>query len=1409
VIPRSFKTFLKRVRLKRSAKRIEAGTHSDADLRAIAEAFQSEAFSLASGDRTVSITGNASNAVLIAGDGNTVFVLSGGAADTVRQAFLSSPVQIQKGCRRVSNRLASEIVNGSIVIRRLESDTELDKFLISDNKIAFITGDSGVGKSVFAASQIQRLSNNGWAVLLVRGATFSLEYMAKLIAEDGLDQPLAPGSTYLLRHPWLGELPNGVRGFLVLIDDIVPEVATTELIKFVDMIFDVPPERVKIIASCNSLAWERLNQDYRLPFHKDTATLGATSTLDPTLIRLGTFSDGELSEALRTIGATELIPSRQGDWPDSHIESVRELLSHPATFGHYSHLRRSGGPSEFGELTWSTLIERRLEKALARAANLSSVHPDSLRDYLAQFARMALDEKSHDFRIPFDLIRQRIPQLEVDLQLPSASPSVALQEAGVLLTTSGAGGERLLGFSVSDMGGYVLSFVLEKEAVGKTNEELREVVNVWVQEAWSYHSLIDGLLAWLDRLSENARDTRLLIVLEALVETHLFRTESLFRLVKPSLISAIFDFIREKDSGPVFKYRDAAYAIRPSLEAMREIREHLRDTNSQSQRVAVKLVGQHKDVQSISALVSLLEEPDRDRDLHAAIYSAFAGIGEPAINHLINVVTDLMSSALLRGRCLIALRNIGTLNDQVSAALTFCFEHIAGGEGELLRSALFTASHLRDCNQHSAAMSALTSKDWQSVIAATKVVMECRDRADIPHLYAALHSWTRSESDSIDRTWVVRQLLAALIKIEGSESQNTVLGLLRNGLAGTGIFSPVESVWAADEIDCPGTKALMFEDVIERISTTPPDGLAWQSFNRLGNLWKPDHLSEIVSAAHDLSNAGTPVAERIAGTILDGMHAEGNHPLSDHHAQVAAFKALAKSRPRDFAAEASRLLADAEWTFDLTICDALWVVGDNRAAESLLDKAEQHTSGGQGAWLQRSHAMRALGTCATDEFVAPLISYITSESDKSIYLPSDTIFPLVLRGIISVAKLLEIVRDPQASTYGRVACLQALSILDQREHTDIFSEIAFRQDNEILQDYAIQALGDVKHTAAASDLQQLLINTQSGSLASTIAETLAEIKATQSVKDIIKARSRFGDNSTAFSIALARLGERSALEPLLERLSGDGLLGRGVISAVGLFLPDAQAQRAILEKLETFRGPQLDTGEQRSAIRVLARQDPRLLVERVSRLYRSGRLHKTAREGLAALMPELINAEAVDQTAVVELLKLLLCDPHVQIRRRALEVMFRIDSRICRQVYEELKNGDEWTRACGVLSLGFWASPDHLIRGARRDSQLLIRRAADQALETKSRSADLMNLVKTYQSGGDGLERLSAYLCLEENGDYATMRNLYTTTDKSSLAYVFLRELGEGMKKNSQSRQQREEKEEKDFLSSRGTIKFA
>ena len=188
--------------------------------------------------------------------------------------------------------------------------------------------------------------------------------------------------------------------------------------------------------------------------------------------------------------------------------------------------------------------------------------------------------------------------------------------------------------------------------------------------------------------------------------------------------------------------------------------------------------------------------------------------------------------------------------------------------------------------------------------------------------------WQSSEKDGYHRVWVLRQLLAALVKIDRADATEVVLNALREGLQGSGGLSPVESIWAASNLGVPAAHPLVLEDMVRRLEETPPLRLVWHSVRQLGATWRPDDSTVLVKATQRLAEEDVDLAQNLVDAIIHAMQAEGDHPLRDHHAQVSALRALAKCQAPNFVTEAKRLLQQAGWSFALKVCDALWVAGD-------------------------------------------------------------------------------------------------------------------------------------------------------------------------------------------------------------------------------------------------------------------------------------------------------------------------------------------------------------------------------------------------------------------------------------------------------------------------------------------------
>ena len=71
--------------LQQALQRVQNGTDTPADLEAVRAALQTRLITLAPATRTVTVGGNTEGTVIVTGDGNTVQVLHGAAAEKLRQ----------------------------------------------------------------------------------------------------------------------------------------------------------------------------------------------------------------------------------------------------------------------------------------------------------------------------------------------------------------------------------------------------------------------------------------------------------------------------------------------------------------------------------------------------------------------------------------------------------------------------------------------------------------------------------------------------------------------------------------------------------------------------------------------------------------------------------------------------------------------------------------------------------------------------------------------------------------------------------------------------------------------------------------------------------------------------------------------------------------------------------------------------------------------------------------------------------------------------------------------------------------------------------------------------------------------------------------------------------------------------
>ena len=826
-------------------------------------------------------------------------------------------------------------------------------------------------------------------------------------------------------------------------------------------------------------------------------------------------------------------------------------------------------------------------------------------------------------------------------------------------------------------------------------------------------------------------------------------------------------------------------------------------------RIVADILGRIGDLRAIDPLIRLLG--DEDRSVSSAAHEAIGRIGEPAIGPLLVIIGDMSKPVDERVRCLWALNYVGIRNHEISQILESCLKEGLAGEPKILRASLLTSASLRDAQQTSYAQAALLSDDDESVQGAAKLLTQMPTESALSELSATFHRWSAPQ-EGVPDIFLLSQILTAIGRINTSESKEAVSQIVRENFDLIMTLMPGTAVWSPDETGVPEAHSLLLEDLTKRLSRDTSDNVIWYSLSRLGKLWQPDHLATLADTSDHLLARGIDLGQLMADSIVQGEQSKTQHPLYDTSMQICGLKLLAKCRTPKFAVSISNLLDLNNRLLDTTISDLLWLAGDVAAEGALLEKMEQPLSGADPAWACQHPLIRALGTCGTAKGAETILRHLYHAPELEANTAREAVVPLVLRGFVLPEQLAELALDTQASVVGQIVSVETLGYLRIKSCSEPLRALISQTKDERLLIKAAWAIYKVQDTSAITDLEALLLETESTNVASSVAYSLHRLEARQSLPALRKALEKFGPaGNTHLLTTLAWFQDPfviPALKEVTREMRNQYAPPFAAIESVGRFLPEDWAREILLKQLETWYGASFDNGAQLYSVRALARSEPNLLLERVITLYDADHFYKSACQEVIGWLPELSSKDSVNQELLLEVLERLICDRSLTIREQAGEILGSLPLVLCRQLYTKLRHSaDEWAQGCGVFSLGYFDDHESEISSSRFAERSTVRYFADVALQTYRRRQALKSLITQYQSS-DGIARLAAYLSIGERGDEGTISALYDAIPENEMARIFMRQLGEKIDQRLSNDRRKQEEEEKERLRSRGSIRF-
>lgn len=1330
---------------------------------------------------------------------------------------------LHEACNNASLKKAALTIDNQNIIHRLKFGEEIDQFLARQIRYAAVIGISGAGKSIALSDLTKKLAEDGWTVLFLPispSDTFKLANVAsEQIKENLTPEPRELELSQIIK-PWKEEnSPSESKGLIFLLDGLEaarPEHIVKQLESLHAWLGNISLEKVKVIFSCRDFDFQTAFQSKLHPLLVE-AQNWRQSNHSYKLFEIYNFTSEELDQALAKIGATDLLSVRNDkNETDSHILSLRDLLKHPGTFEHFANLYERGEIQSIQEETWSSLIGRRVEYVLQDISRQINFNIKQIRAELIDFTKSCRTQKSREFSLESDFVKSTFPNwFKTSLQNSKTLYS-ALISNGMLSEQDISSNEKYVSFRISDAGAYLLSFVLENELEHADNSEnLQQMCKDFVTEAWQFSPMLDAMLALIDRNCVPPYSDKILTLLKTIAKSHQYTT--LFSLMRPTVLGAVFRLLRQtsqpKENHDYYNYIEATRLIRFSVDNVSLIKRNLNHTNPNIRRLAVEMAGIYKLSELSADITKLLN--DNDKDVKRATYRTFGKIGKTAIDELLSEIRNPEYSAEFKTSFIYALNNIGYFTDEISKTLSDIFSSAKESEEKsLLRASLLAAVQLRDPNQNQNAVDLLSNDDEQIALAAAKYLTEVPNKSSWDKLWSILQSAIASENTEkeFDYYSLINQIIAALIKIDRNRAETELYKLIEDGLSENGKLYLMQANSLVKKHDLAFGYPLILDRLLKELESPPPQKFADILSETLGTAWKPKSLQKLIERAERLKSENISISEIFVRAVASNMKKHDEYAIAEGINRVSDLNALIKCQVSDFISKIKPLFDEAPYLSTKEFCNYFWVIGDTDIEDNLIKKFE-NLSEYDTRWHAQDSILRALGTCGTKRGAEFILSYIKDEVDVSAAFPQECLFPLLQRNILSPQILDKFCRDNKNSAVGRAVSLFALADYSPSQFVDLFIE-ASRDENHLVQRNAVIALGFTKSQTAVKALRGILVENPDMAIKSYAASALMRLNAPEAVSEI---EDTLEDCDIKNDLAIINLLDvlsyfhhDSSIPLILNQLESATHMTRGYyLDALGSFLHHPAASQRLYQELEHSTENSRDFfNEQSLLIRGLTFEWNDEFFNKILGYLRNRRLSENSRREICKNLARVFKNSKSDKNVLAQMMKILLSDYSLENRDRSLNVLTLLPASFSREIYQEMlvsSETTEWERACAVETLGFWKSDQVEIDKMQYDKELLVRRAANKALEHRSKLEALKYHVSEFQNKS-GLAKLSAFLCLKEKGILLTIWELYKIKAKKNK--TFIDNLVHKIQEKRRTRIQEDQRKQDRELNERGTIYF-